>query len=94
MASYSIVEDLDIIEHIRSGKVSGFIDPLLDALLFQAAEEGFCHGIIPTITASIHAGLQIMGPAEPVPVVTAILRALVRMNQDLVSRMASPHRHQ
>lgn len=93
MASYSIVEDLDIIEHIRSGKISDFIDPLLDALLFQAAEERFCHGI-PTITASTHAGLQIMGPAEPVPVVTAILRALVRMNQDLVSRMASPHRHQ
>ncbi len=45
MAPSSIVEDLDVIEHIRPGEVSGFIDSLLDPFLFQTAEEGLCHRV-------------------------------------------------
>ena len=39
MPAGSVVEDLDIIEDVGSGEVSGFVDAFSDTLLFQAAEE-------------------------------------------------------
>jgi hypothetical protein len=72
-----IVEDLDIIENISAGKISCFVDAFADTFFFQAAEEGFGYCIIPTISASAHAGQQAMRTAEADPIVTAILAALI-----------------
>jgi len=41
MPAGPVVKRLDVIEDICTGKISGFIDAFLDALLLQAAEEGF-----------------------------------------------------
>lgn len=35
----TVVEHFDVVEHIGSGEVAGFVDPFADAFLFQAAEE-------------------------------------------------------
>jgi hypothetical protein len=40
-----IVEHFDVIEYVSSCQVSGFVDPFLDTLLFQAAEEIFSNSI-------------------------------------------------
>ena len=60
----SIVEHLDVIEDIRFGHITSFIDPFLDVLLLQAAEEGFGYSVVPAITPSTHARFQIVGFAE------------------------------
>ena len=45
-----VVERFDVIEHIRPGQITGFVDAFLDALFLQTAEEAFCHRIVPAVT--------------------------------------------
>ena len=71
-----IVKDFDVIEDVGPGQVPGFIDAFADALLFQAAEERFGNGIVPTISTSAHARLEVVGFAEATPVIATILAAL------------------
>ena len=61
MASRSVIEDLDVIEDIGTGELTGFVDAFADSFLFQATEEGFGYRIIPAITTPTHAGFQIVG---------------------------------
>ena len=61
MASNSVIEHFDVVEHIRLGQVTGFVDPFLDPLLFQAAEERLSNRIISAVTPSTHARLQVVG---------------------------------
>ena len=56
----AIVEYFDVVEDIGPGHITGLLDPFLNALLFQTTKEGFGNGIIPTVTAPTHAGLQVM----------------------------------
>lgn len=83
MPARSIVKRLDVIGDIFSRDLSIVIDSFLDSLLLQTAEEGFGNGIVPAVTASAHTGFQMVGPAKASPVVTPILRTLVRMNHSL-----------
>ncbi len=69
VATLSIVEDLDVVEDIDTGQVTGFVDAFADAFLFQTAEEGLGHSVAPTISSSAHAGRQSVGTAEPHPVI-------------------------
>jgi hypothetical protein len=57
MAPHSIVKDFDVIEDIGTSQISSFVDALSDSLLFQAAKEGFCNGIVPAVAAPAHARL-------------------------------------
>ncbi len=76
MTSDPVIKHLDVVEHIRLGQVTGFVDPFADPFFFQAAEEGFRHRIIPAIASSTHAGIQVVGQTETMPVITAVLGAL------------------
>lgn len=60
MTTVTIVKDFDVVEDIRPCQIAGFVDAFLDALLLQAAKEGFGHCIVLTISAPAHAGLQLM----------------------------------
>lgn len=51
-----------------------------DSLLLQAAEEGLCYRIVPTIAAPTHAVYQVVVLAPAGEVVTAKLASLVGMN--------------
>jgi hypothetical protein len=66
----------------------------LDALLFQAAEEGFGDRIVPAVAAPAHAGFERMGGAEPLEVVATILATLVGMHQDASVGFAAPDGHE
>lgn len=95
VSAFSIVEHLDVIEHIGAGELAGFVDPFFDPLLFQAAEEGFGHGIIPAVAATAHTGFQVVLRTETHPVIATVLRALVGMHQHFFLGPTSPHgRHQ
>src|SRR5512146_2125878 len=89
-----IVEDLDVIEYISAGKISCFIDAFADTFFFQATEEGFSDCIIPTISASAHAGQQVVRTAEADPIVTAVLTTLIGVHDNRLRRFSSSHRHQ
>ena len=55
MTSDPVIKDFDVVEHIRLGQVTGFVDPFADPFFFQAAEEGFRHRIdAPMSRNSIH----------------------------------------
>jgi hypothetical protein len=43
----SIVEDLDVVEDVRTGQLTSFVDTFADALQLQVAEDGFCDRVIP-----------------------------------------------
>lgn len=68
-----VVEHFNVIEDIRTGLIPGFVDPFSDALFFQRTEERFGHRIIPAAATSAHTEGQVVGPAEALPVVTAVL---------------------
>ncbi len=71
-----VVEHFNVIEDIRPGQISSFIDAFSDTLFFQRTEERFGYGIIPTVTTPAHARYQVVGPAEALPVIAAVLAAL------------------
>ena len=54
MASPTVVEQLDIIEYIRSGFVADCVDPPLDPLSLEELEEAFGYRIVVAISAPAH----------------------------------------
>jgi len=93
MASGSIVKHLDVIEDISSGKIACFIDAPLDSFFLQTTKERLGHGIIPTVSASTHARFKLMFATEPQPVTTAILGALIGVNDHRIRWLSSPDSH-
>lgn len=60
---------------------------------FQRTEERFSHRIIPAVATPAHAQRQVFGPAEALPVVTAVLAVLIAMYDNLAVRFSTPHGH-
>lgn len=89
-----IIEHFDVIEHIGSRVGHGFAAPPIHPLPFQRSKKRLGDGIVPAVAATAHARLQAMISAEAMPVVTAVLRSLIRVDQDCLPRSASSHRHQ
>ena len=56
MPAGSIIKHLHVVEDIGTSELASLVDTFSDALLFQAAEEGFSDGIIPAVAAPAHAG--------------------------------------
>lgn len=90
----SIVEHLDVIEDIGAGEITCLVDALFDPLFLQATKKRLDNGVVPAVTAPAHAGIEIVFSTEAQPVVTAVLSALIRVHQDPLLGLASPHRHQ
>ncbi len=94
MLALSIVEHLDVIEDVRSRRLPVRIDPALDAFALQQLEKALSDRIVMAVTPATHAGDQVVGLEKVLPVITGVLTALIRMNDDFSHRLASPHRHQ
>lgn len=94
MSALSIVEHFDVIEDIGTGQFACFVDAFLNPLFLQTAKERFDDGVVPAVTAPAHAGFEVMLSAESEPVVAAVLRPLVGVDDDALFRLASPHGHQ
>lgn len=76
---YLVVGHFNIIEDICSGQILGFVDPFPDTLFFQRTEERFGHHIILAVAIPAYSECQIIGPAETLPVVAAVLATLIAM---------------
>ncbi|AGN88302.1 hypothetical protein H650_00340 (plasmid) [Enterobacter sp. R4-368] len=74
-----VVEHFNVIEDIGPGQIPGFIDALSDPFFFQRTEERLRYRIIPAVATPAHARGQVIGPAEALPVVAAVLAALIAM---------------
>ena len=77
MASGSIVEALDVVGDFIGRLLARVVDAFLDALYFQAQEEGLCDGVVPAVAPSAHARLQAVCSAESEPVIAAVLGPLI-----------------
>ena len=94
VSALSIVENFYVVEDVGTCLVSRFVNLLLDSFLLQAAEEGFGHCIVPTVSSSTHARFELMRDTEAIPCIAAVLRSLVGMNDDRLAWATPPHHHQ
>ena len=67
MLALRVVEELDVVEHVPSCVVSGWICPPPDPLPFQQLEEALRDGVVVTVAATAHAGFQIVLVQERLP---------------------------
>lgn len=93
MVPRSIAKHFDAVEEIGLGQLAGLVDAFANSFFLRTAKERFGDRTIPTVAAPTHAWLEMVFVAEAQPVITAVLRALIRVNQPM-PRLASPHRHQ
>ena len=93
MLAHRVVEHFDVIEHVLLCLLACFVCPSPDALALEQVEEALSHGVIVTVAPSAHRVLKIMGSGERSPVHAGELRALVRVDQDPMLRLAPPYRH-
>jgi hypothetical protein len=79
-ATRAIVKGFNVVGDIHFCGVPIFVDVLLDSFFFEAAKEGLRHCVIPAVASAAYAGFEMICLAEAPPCVTAVLRALVRMD--------------
>ncbi len=60
VSAFSVVEALDVIEHIGSGFVSCAVLLPFDALSFKCSEEAFDHRVVVTTSSVTHAASDAM----------------------------------
>jgi len=77
MPTHGIVKVINVLGYVKHSGIAVSIDAFLDAFLLQAAEEGLCDSIIPTVSSPTHTRLKMICLAEAPPRITAVLRALI-----------------
>jgi hypothetical protein len=65
MATRWIVERINVVRYLGLCKLASPVDLLLDAFLFEAAEEGFHNCVVPAVAATAYARFKIICLAEP-----------------------------
>lgn len=90
MATHRVVEHLDVVEHVRGCGGPGRVDPPLDPLLLQDAEEALGHRVVVAVAATAHARHHPMRLQERLPVAAGELAALVGVHHDAGARLAPP----
>ena len=75
--SRPIVEALDVVGDAIGRLLARVVDAFLDALFFQAREEGLRNGVVPAVASAAHARCEAVGSSEPEPVIAAVLRPLI-----------------
>src|SRR5690606_2088446 len=91
--SIPIVKDFNVVKDIGTGQITGFVDTLADSFLLQATEERLSNSVVPAVSTATHARLQVVGLAEALPVIAAILAALIGMYQHRLCWLASQDSH-
>ena len=89
-----VIENLDVVEHVRSGFLARSIDSPSDPFGLPTAEKRFHHGVVEAIAPSAHARDKSMILAEPHPVVTSVLGALIGMNEHRLPGATTPDGHE
>ena len=94
MLSLRIVEHLNIIEHILSGILSGFVGLASYPFPLEQIEKALRDGTIVAVPAPAHGMFQIVSLEERSPIHTGELGALVGMDQDLTLWFSAPYSHE
>jgi len=93
MPAFWIVKHLDVIEDIQPGFLPAAVDFSFDSLTFEQLKKTFCDSVVMAVSPPAHAGLQLVGKQEILPVMTAELASLIGMDQDFLLGPSSPNRH-
>ena len=83
MLAFWVVEKFDIIKHILASLDAVPIGLSTDPLPFEELKETLRHSIVMTVSATAHAGFQIVHLEELLPLMAGILAALIRMDDYL-----------
>ena len=77
MASFSVIEHLDVIEDIGTRFIACAISGSVDSFAFEQAEEAFSNSIVVAVAAAAHAAFDTV-PGEFISeVVTGVLSATI-----------------
>ena len=93
MLAHRVVEHLDVIEHVLPGFLACFLGTAPDTVALERREEALGDGIVMAVATSAHRVLKIVSPDERSPVHAGKLRALIRVDQYPLLRLAPPFRH-
>src|ERR1700693_4632610 len=93
VASRLIVERFDVVRDVSDRNFPVLVDSFLDALFLQTAEEGLGHRVVPAIPPPAHTRFKAVRFAEAAPIITSVLRALVRVNESLLGTTAADGHH-
>ena len=86
MASFSVIEHLDVVEYIGPGLVPRSIANPMDTFAFERSEEALHSSIVPTIARPTRAALDpVLGELIP-EVITGILATTIRVVNELSLR--------
>ena len=78
MATPRVVEGFYVLCDLATCNRSILVDLFLDMFLFQTAEEGFGHGVVPAVASAAHARYEAVGAAEALPAIATVLISLIR----------------
>ena len=91
MASVTVVEHFNVIE-ISARAMSRVLYPLPDAFFFSELKNDSATALSQQLPRRLMLG-AVIGPAEALPVVTAVMTTLIAMYDDLAVRFSAPDRH-
>ena len=89
MTPPSVVDALDVIEHVPTSFFPVRIAPPPDSLTLEQLEEALCHGVAMSVASPAYAAHEAVGLETALPIVTS----LVWMNNDAAIRLSSPQGH-
>ena len=85
-----VVKQLDVIKHISPPCVPIRVYLLPDPFTVEKLEEALSYCVVVTIPSATHAGDQAVTLEHRAPIVTRVLAALVRVNNDFTLGLAPP----
>jgi len=88
-----VVEHLDVIEHLSPSFFAGLVGPAPDPFALEQIEKALGNGVVVTVPAPAHRMLQVVAPQKRGPVHAGELAALVRVDQHIGLRLATPDGH-
>ena len=94
MPAHRVVEQLDVVEHIRPRLVPGRVDLALHSLPLEQLEEALGHGVVVAVSATTHAADHLVILQESLPLAAGELAALIGVQHQAGRRFATPYRRQ
>src|SRR5574344_1967060 len=94
MFAFAVVKQLDIVKDIAPGFIPGHVSFLFDPLSLEQLKKTLRARVVMTIASTAHASFQTVGFQEVLPIMAAVLAALIGVNQHWPTWFASPHGHQ
>jgi hypothetical protein len=93
VALYGIVEHLNKIKYLGLNFCLCRVDLSPGDALFKCSKKAFSDRVVVALTPATHRRLKVILAHKPKLVRTAVLAALIAVNEHCILRLALPHRH-